>query len=184
MAAQARSLGFCLVFSAQDLQAMEKRVKEEAKSITANCNIKIFGKLQDPTSTREYFENQLGKVYIAKVTSLELNGGGLSTGGYSDTKQAQIDTGTRADYDDLKDMQEGEAIISFGVDAIHCDIFYANPGHAKAMRVTRYLALPEPDENYTKNAEKITKLRDAMFSKNWTAAKADVAEETPEEIER
>ena len=183
MAAQARSLGFCLVFSAQDLQAMEKRVKEEAKSITANCNIKIFGKLQDPTSTREYFENQLGNVYIAKVTSLELNGGGLSTGGYSDTKQAQIDKGTRADYDDLKDMQEGEAIISFGVDAIHCDIFYANPGHAKAMRVTRYLALPEPDENYTKNAEKITKLRDAMFSKNWTAAKADVAEETPEEIE-
>ena len=41
MAAQARSLGFCLVFAAQDLQAMEKRVKEEARSITANCNIKI-----------------------------------------------------------------------------------------------------------------------------------------------
>jgi intracellular multiplication protein IcmO len=34
MAAQARSLGFCLVFSGQDLPAMKKRVREEANSIT------------------------------------------------------------------------------------------------------------------------------------------------------
>ena len=181
MAAQARSLGFCLVFSAQDLQAMEKRVKEEARSITANCNIKIFGKLQDPTQTREFFENHIGKDYIAKVSSMQLSGG-MSTGSYKDTQQAQIDTGARADYDDLKDMKEGEAIISFAMDVLDVNIFYSNPGFAKAMRVTRYLSLPEPDENLVKNSSKITKLRDALFNKNWTAAKADVAVETPEEI--
>ncbi len=181
MAAQARSLGFSLVFSAQDLQAMEKRVKEEARSITANCNIKIFGKLQDPTQTREFFENHIGKDYIAKVTSMQLSGG-MSTGSYKDTQQAQIDLGTRADYDDLKDMTEGEAIVSFATDVIEVNIFYSNPGFAKAMRVTRYLSLPEPDENLIKNSSKITKLRDAMFSKNWTAAKADVALDTPAEI--
>ena len=182
MAAQARSLGFCLVFSAQDLQAMEKRVKEEARSITANCNIKIFGKLQDPTQTREFFENHIGKDYIAKVSSFQLSGG-MSTGSYSDTNQASIETGTRADYDDLKDMKEGEAIISFAMDVIDANIFYSNPGHAKAMRVTRYLALPEPDETLIKHAAKITKLRDALIKPDWTAMKADVAVETPEEIE-
>lgn len=182
MAAQARSLGFCLVFSAQDLQAMEKRVKEEARSITANCNIKIFGKLSDPTQTREFFENQIGKDYIAKVTSMQLSGG-MSTGSYVDTQQAQIDTGTRADYDDLKEMKEGEAIISFAMDVLDVNIFYSNPGFAKAMRVTRYISLPESDEYLIKHSDKITKLRDAMFNKNWTAAKADVALETPTEIE-
>ena len=181
MAAQARSLGFCLIFSAQDLQAMEKRVKEEARSITANCNIKIFGKLQDPTQTREFFENHIGKDYIAKVSSLQLTGG-MSTGSYADTNQASIETGTRADYDDLKDMKEGEAIISFAMDVIDVNIFYSNPGHAKAMRVTRYLALPEPDETLVKHSTAITKLRDLMCSKEWTALKADVAMPVPEEI--
>ncbi len=181
MAAQARSLGFCLVFSAQDLQAMEKRIKEEAKSITANCNIKIFGKLSDPTQTREFFENQIGSDYIAKVSSLEMSGS-VSTGSYTDTKSVGIDTGTRADYDDLKNMQEGQAIISFAMDVIEANIFYSNPGHAKAMRVTRYLALPEPDEDIVKNSKKITQLRDALFNKNWTAAKADVALPTEDEI--
>lgn len=181
MAAQARSLGFCLVFSAQDLQAMEKRVKEEARSITANCNIKIFGKLQDPTQTREFFENQIGKDYIAKVSSLQLSGG-MSTGSYHDTQQASIETGTRADYDDLKDMKEGEAIISFAMDVLDVNIFYSNPGHAKAMRVTRYLPLPPPEDSVIKHKEQITKLRDLLVSKTWTAEKADVANETPEEI--
>ncbi len=181
MAAQARSLGFCLVFAAQDLQAMEKRVKEEARSITANCNIKIFGKLQDPTQTREFFENHIGKDYIAKVSSLQLTGG-MSTGSYADTNQVGIDTGTRADYDDLKDMKEGQAIISFAMDVIEANIFYSNPGHAKAMRVTRYLALPEPDETLIKHSSEITKLRDLLCSKDWTAKKADVALEPSEEI--
>ena len=181
MAAQARSLGFCLCFAAQDLQAMEKRVKEEARSITANCNIKIFGKLQDPTQTREFFENHIGSDYIAKVSSLQMSGG-MSTGSYKDTQSVGIETGTRADYDDLKDMKEGEAIISFAMDVLQANIFYSNPGHAKAMRVTRFLALPEPDEIYAKHADQITKLRDLLCNKNWTAMKADVAADTPDEI--
>lgn len=181
MAAQARSLGFCLVFSAQDLQAMEKRVKEEARSITANCNIKIFGKLQDPTQTREFFENHIGKDYIAKVSSFQMSGG-ASTGSYADNKQVSIDTGSRADYDDLKDMKEGEAIVSFAMDVLQVNIFYSNPGHAKAMRVTRYLALPEPDDTLVRHTAQITKLRDMMCSKDWTALKADVALPVPDEI--
>ncbi|MER2622544.1 MAG: TraM recognition domain-containing protein, partial [Accumulibacter sp.] len=49
MAAQARSLGFSLVFATQDLPSMEKSIKQEAKSIVGNCNIKIFGRIEDPT---------------------------------------------------------------------------------------------------------------------------------------
>ncbi|MBN8521511.1 MAG: type IV secretion system DNA-binding domain-containing protein [Alphaproteobacteria bacterium] len=182
MAAQARSLGFCLIFAAQDLQAMEKRVKEEARSITANCNIKIFGKLQDPTQTREFFENQMGKGYILKSTGYQLRGG-MSSGSFFDNQQASVDLASRADYDDLKEMTEGQAIISFGLDVIQANIFYSNPGHAKAMRVTRYIALPPPDEHIIKNTAQITKLRDLLVHKTWTALGSDVKINTPPEIE-
>ena len=53
MAAQARSLGFSLVFASQDIPSMEVRVREEARSITANCNLKIFGKLEESLDTQE-----------------------------------------------------------------------------------------------------------------------------------
>ena len=43
---------------------MKKRVREEAQSITANCNVKIFGKLEDPTETKEFFEKTTPKLFL------------------------------------------------------------------------------------------------------------------------
>lgn len=174
MAAQARSLGFSLVFSAQDLPALQKRVKEEARSITGNCNIKIFGKLSDPTDTKDFFERQAGKALIAQSSSFQLQGG-MSTGSYMDTQSASIHAYDRADYGDLKKLREGMAVLIFEGTVIDVQIFYCNPGFAKAMRVTRYLSLPPPDEHLIKHAGQVTKLRDLMFHKTWTADKADVA---------
>ncbi|MFA5593352.1 MAG: TraM recognition domain-containing protein [Micavibrio sp.] len=178
MAAQARSLGFSLIFSAQDLPALQKRVKEESRSITGNCNIKIFGKLSDPTDTKDYFERQAGKALVMQTSGFQLHGG-MSTGSYYDNQGASITAAERADYGDLKKLREGEAVLIYEGTVMDVQMFYSNPGHAKAMRVGRYLALPPPDEHVIKHREKITKLRDHMVSKSWTAAKADVAAATP-----
>ena len=137
MAAQARSLGFSLVFSAQDLPALEKRVKEEARSITANCNIKIFGKLEDPTSTREFFENTVGGATISKISSFEMGSGG----GYSEQKGASLSDVKKASYSELKKQKSGEAHIAFMADTVETNMFYANPPKVKAMRVGRYLRI-------------------------------------------
>jgi len=177
MAAQARSLGFSLVFSAQDLPALQKRVKEESPSITGNCNIKIFGKLSDPTDTKDYFERQAGKMQGVQTTGFQLQGG-MSTGSFYDNLGASIVANDRADYGDLKKLREGQAIMIFENIVIDVQIFYSNPGHAKAMRVGRFLSLPPTDENILKHRDQITKLRDYMVSKTWTAAKADVKSTT------
>ncbi len=182
MAAQARSLGFCLVFSGQDLPAMKKRVREEANSITANCNIKIFGKLEDPTETKEFFEKTVGSALVTEVSGFQM-AGGSELGSYHDTQQASIQLRPRANYDTLRGFTEGEAIITFGETVVDCKIFYSNPGHAKAMRVTRFMTLPPPDENLVKHASSITKLRDLMINKSWTAMRADVAMPTSVEID-
>lgn len=173
MAAQARSLGFSLVFAAQDLPALQKRVKEESRSITGNCNIKIFGKLSDPTDTKDYFERQAGKALVLATTGFQLQGG-VSTGSFYDNHGANLQAYDRADYGDLKKLREGEAVLIFEGTVLDVQIFYSNPGHAKAMRVTRYLSLPPPDEQIMRNRENLTKLRDHLVSKTWTAAKADV----------
>lgn len=182
MAAQARSLGFSLVFSAQDLPALQKRVKEESRSITGNCNIKIFGKLSDPTDTKDYFERQAGKAQVVQTTGFQLQGG-VSTGSFYDNQGASITANDRADYGDLKKLREGEAVLIFEGTVIDVQIFYSNPGHAKAMRVGRFLSLPPMDENILKHRDQITKLRDFMVSKTWTAAKADVKATTPDQID-
>lgn len=182
MAAQARSLGFCLVFSGQDLPAMKKRVREEAQSITANCNIKIFGKLEDPTETKDFFEKTVGSAIVTEVSGFQM-AGGTEFGSYFDTQQAGIQLRPRASYDGLRGFKEGQAIVTFGETVSDCKIFYANPGFAKAMRVTRFMSLPQPDEQLLKHANAITKLRDLMINKGWTAKNSDVAVETSAEIQ-
>lgn len=160
---------------------MRKRVREEANSITANCNIKIFGKLEDPTETKEFFEKTVGTAFVTEVSGFQMSGG-TEMGSYFDTQQAGVQNRPRASYDGLRAFREGQAVVTFGEAVVDCAIFYSNPGFAKAMRVTRFMALPQPDEEVMKHANAITKLRDLMVNKTWTAARADVNSETPEEI--
>lgn len=181
MAAQARSLGFCLIFSAQDLPALEKRVKEESRSIAANCNIKIFGKLEDPTQTKEFFEKTVGSSYVAEVSGFASEAGSM-TRSYMDNMQASIQNRGRSNYDSVRSFKEGQAVIAFGDRVVDVRIFYSNPGHAKAMRVTRYIAMAPPDEAHMKHVPAITKLRDLMVKKGWTAMKADVALQPAAEV--
>lgn len=183
MAAQARSLGFCLVYSAQDLPAMEKRVKEEARSIAANCNIKLFGKLEDPTQTKEFFEKTVGSAMVMEASGYQLASNSRSMGTYYDNLQAGLQLRPRASYDGLRAFKEGQAVIAFGEMVVDATMYNSDPGMAKAMRVTRFVALPPPDENMLKHAATITKVRDLMVHKTWTAMKADVAVEVPEDIE-
>ena len=173
MAAQARSLGFCLIYSAQDLPALEKRVKEEARSITANCNLKIFGKLEDPTQTREFFEKSIDSIFIAQMSTFEMDPGSI-TSSYNDNLQAGVQAQALASYDDLKGMKEGEACVTFSGAVIFANMFYSNPGDAKAMRVTRFMSLEPHTEEMLRHAGSITRLRDKMVKKDWTAKRASV----------
>ena len=75
MAAQARSLGFALVFASQDIPSMELRVKEEARSITANCNLKIFGKLEESIDTRNFFEKSINNYTVTETAGFAMKSG-------------------------------------------------------------------------------------------------------------
>lgn len=169
MAAQARSLGFSLIFAAQDLPALEKRVKEEARSITANCNVKIFGKLEDPTQTREFFENTVGGATISKISSFDKGAGGT---GYSEQKGASISDVKKASYGELKNQKEGEAHIAFNADTLEVKMFYANPKKVKAMRVNRYLRINPIAVDEVLRDPAVETLMKGFKNPNFSAARA------------
>lgn len=181
MAAQARSLGFCLIYASQDLPAMEKLVKEEARSITANCNIKIFGKLEDPTDTKDFFEKTVGQALVTEVSSFSVESSGM-TGSYLDAQSAGVTLRGRSSYDELRSLKEGGAVMCFGDKVNTTQIFYSDPGKSKAMRVTRYLGLAKQDENVLKQMHKVRELRDCLVKKEWTAANADTAVKPAEDL--
>jgi intracellular multiplication protein IcmO len=147
--AQARSLGFSVIFAGQDLPAFQKASKEEAASIGANCNIKICMKLEDPTETWDFFMKTAGEAYVAQIESFQMSQGGVS-GSYLDTKGARLEKRARVDLQDLKEQREGEAHVFFKSKIVRARMFYAAPAPVKAMRLNQFLkvTLPKDGELY------------------------------------
>jgi len=143
MWAQARSLGFCLVAAGQDLQAFYRTSKEETLAIISNSNIKIFGKIEDPTDTYDLVQKLAAEAYVSVVDGYEQDIDGL--GGYRGAQQARIE---RVDRIELRDMQkqiEGEVHIIVKGEVIRARVFYAAPKLAKEYRLNHFLKVLPPD---------------------------------------
>jgi intracellular multiplication protein IcmO len=141
--AQARSLGFSVVFAGQDLPAFQKASKEEAASIGANTNIKICMKLEDPTDTWEFFMKSAGESYVAHAGGFQADSKSL-TGQYVDSKSAQFEKRARIDLLDLKEQREGEAHIFFKSRIVRAKMFYANPKAVKEIRLNQFVKINAP----------------------------------------
>ncbi len=141
--AQARSLGFSVIFAGQDLPAFQKASKEEAASIGANTNIKICMKLEDPLETWEFFQKTAGESYVTKVDSFQTNAGSLLNN-YMDSRSASSEKRQRIDLLDLKEQREGEAHIFFKSKIIRARMFYANPSNPERMRINQFLKVEPP----------------------------------------
>ena len=179
MAAQARSLGFSLVFAAQDLPSMEKRVKQEARSILGNCNIKIFGKLEDPTDTKDFLDKHAGFGAIFESNTFNAPTDSVSNlffnTPYYDKRDAAMRIAPRVTYDHLRVQKEGEAYTFFGNALVTTRLFYAVAPKVKALRVHRMLPVP-PNTTSTLARDKAlydltAKLRDVK----WAAAEGPTA---------
>ncbi len=183
MAAQARSLGFSLIFAGQDLPAMEKRVKQEARSITANCNLKLFGKLEDSTDTLDFFERTVGKTFVGEASGFSQQKEQLFQS-YHDRLDASITEKPTARYGELKEQKEGEVHMVFRTNVLEAKLFYAAPKKVPGLRVQKFLGV-SPDEIVIPELSAET---DAVLAKltdaRWRAADAPVEpmEESPEEI--
>lgn len=168
--AQARSLGFSVVFAGQDLPAFQKASKEEALSIGANTNIKICMKLEDPLDTWDFFMKTAGESYVSQVKEFQNDGKGLANL-YMDSKSAQIEKRQRVDLLDLKEQREGEAHIFFKSKIVRAKMFFANPEPVKHMRLNHFLKVGKPADavllelsNAHKHLEKLQQQTDTFVN--------------------
>ncbi len=141
--AQARSLGFSVIFAGQDLPAFQKASKEEAASIGANTNIKICMKLEDPQETWEFFSKTAGESYVTKVDSFQTNAHSVLNN-YMDSRSASSEKRARVDLQDLKEQREGEATIFFKSKIIRARMFFANPEAVEVLRLNHFLKVEPP----------------------------------------
>ncbi|EKD92062.1 MAG: hypothetical protein ACD_29C00211G0001 [uncultured bacterium] len=151
--AQARSLGFSVVFAGQDLPAFQKASKEEAASIGANTNIKICMKLEDPTETWDFFMKTAGESYVTHVDSFQVDQGSV-LGTYADAKGARLEKRARVDLLDLKEQTEGEAHFFFRSKVVRGRFFYANPKPVKRMHLNHFLMVDAPTDAAVEQLEK------------------------------
>ena len=143
--AQARSLGFSVIFAGQDLPAFQKASKEEAASIGANTNIKICMKLEDPMETWDFFQKTAGETYVSHVESFTVGSNSI-TQAYQDSRGARLEKRQRIDLLDLKEQGVGEMHIFFKSKIIRAKSFFANPTPAKRLRLNHLLKVDEPTD--------------------------------------
>ncbi|WP_328587416.1 type IV secretory system conjugative DNA transfer family protein [Facilibium subflavum] len=136
--AQARSLGFSVIFAGQDLPAFQKASKEEAASIFANTNVKICMKLEDPTETWDFFSKTAGEAYVTVARSYNMGNDGSALS-YRDSKEAGVEKRSRIDLMDLKEQAPGEAHVFFKSGITRARMFYANPPKTKQLRVNAFI---------------------------------------------
>jgi len=170
--AQARSLGFSAIFAGQDLPAFEKASKEEAASIGANTNIKICMKMEDPTTTFEFFQKTAGQAYVTRTSGFQTNANSM-TNSYLDTRGAQVEKQERIDLLDLKDQREGEAHIFFKSRIVRAKLFYANPPAAKVMKLNQFLKIDKPADDI------INELDDRLYKIEHIFANPEFLEAVP-----
>jgi len=141
--AQARSLGFSVIFAGQDLPAFQKASKEEAASIGANTNIKICMKLEDPLETWDFFQKTAGESWVTKVDSFQTQAGSLLNS-YMDSRSASSEKRARVDLLDLKEQTPGEAHIFFKSKIVRARMFFANPLPVEKIRINQFLKVEAP----------------------------------------
>ncbi|WP_210498589.1 type IV secretory system conjugative DNA transfer family protein [Vibrio crassostreae] len=157
MPAQARGIGFSLVFAGQDYQAFKKGSPEEAASIKANCAIKICMTLEDPTETAEIFTKGAGQGLKAVEGGVEKEVGAFGTRLIS-SKNITFEKVQRVDERDLKDQMPGEFHIINMDNLCRGRSFYANPKQLKELRVNSFVKVKPPE------FEEVERVRNSMFT--------------------
>ncbi len=175
--AQARSLGFSVIFAGQDLPAFQKASKEEAASIGANTNIKICMKLEDPMDTWEFFQKTAGESYVTKVDSFQTNAQSILNN-YMDSRSASSEKRARIDLLDLKEQREGEAHIFFKSKIVRARMFFANPQPVERMRINQFLKVEPPISRVLIDLDnRITQFAELLDSGSEITYTSDEAEE-------
>lgn len=137
MMAMGRKLGLFFLLGFQEIVALKVRMGESALSMLGNANLQIITRLQEGSETRTYIEKTAGDTYVTQASRFDATG----VGGYSEGMQAEVRQVSRVDWQDVRGLIEGEAIMLYGRFRVYAKTFDAEPKAQGALRINRPLPL-------------------------------------------
>lgn len=154
--AQARSLGFSMIFAAQDYSSLKKSSPEEADATWENTNIRAVGRLTSgqKSETWERIQGASGEAEEARLGAFKRE----DNDNFMSGDALNIDRHARLDYDDFAMQENGEITFLIGkkdrsgaaggVRVIRGTGFYTASEPPNEMRINDFLPLvePTPDE--------------------------------------
>lgn len=153
--AQARSLGFSVIFAAQDFSSLKKSSPEEADATWENTNIRAIGRLTsgEESETWKRIHGASGEAEEARLDAFERSVAGGSEM-FKQGSSIKIDRHRRLDYDDLAMQENGEFTflvgkkdrsgMSGGVRVIRGMGFYTASKATREMRINDFLPIEPP----------------------------------------
>lgn len=179
MAAQARSLGFSMIYAAQDLAAMKKRSEKEAESIIANTNMKIFMKLEDEGS-KELFKKSVGGAVVTETSGFSMDQNQMFLN-YYDMRNASVRERSLEDFYSLKKLKPGQCYMAGFGKSMPTQLFYANPPMARELRYNKMIPVRHPDLGALGSGA-VDTIIERLSDANFTAASIEPVKPTEGEL--
>jgi intracellular multiplication protein IcmO len=170
MAAQARSLGFAMVFAGQDLNAMKRLNDKVFGSVQGNTNTKIIMRTEDPDTAKLAIEAG-GKAYRAQLGSYQGQPGELGKT-YSDNMEARLELVDRVNSRDLRDQDEGEMHIFHKDWMIRARGFYAAPESTLnkrklKLRPNHFITVSKPNREMLESQQKLPEIVERLVGEEF-----------------
>ena len=174
--AQARSLGFAVIFAAQDFSSLKKSSPEEADATWENTNVRAVGRLTsgEESETWRRIQGAAGQSSQAMISGFDRKMGSVQEK-FTMQDQIQVERGSRLDYDDLSAQENGEFTFlvgkkeqggkAGGVRVIRAMGFYTAGITPKEMRINDFIPVepPEPGD-LPRNREAVNLLLQSFAS--------------------
>lgn len=148
MFAQARSLGFCMIAAAQDLEKLTEGSRAaEAGAMLANSVAKNFMRIDDAGKTYDFIKKILGQISVAVRQTYE-----LGSSSYKKSKEIVVQDIDRVSLRELQEKGPGEGVFNSAGKTVRMKYLYIGKDleqHANPeFWVPRFLQVepPTPDE--------------------------------------
>lgn len=154
--AQARSLGFSVIFAAQDFSSLKKSSAEEADATWENTNVRAVGRLTSgmESETWRRINGAAGDAIEANLSGFEREMGAINERFYQQ-QNVSFERRSRLDYNDVAKQQDGEFTFLIGkkadkgrkggVAVLRGMGFYTAGPAPKMMRINDFLPVEAPE---------------------------------------
>lgn len=172
MLAMARQLNIEFDLGLQEIGSLKAALKDRVSAVLGNPNTTVGMRLQDP-DTGDQVQRIGGKARVAQVTQQTASKDLLNT--FREPEAASIQTADRFNWLDLRDLKEGQAIISYGNRLIHANLAYFQAPKPEQSRINRLLMIEPPaSATVLRHARQVEEIRMAIM-----AGPEDPAEPAP-----